>query len=148
MSADTGGTSRQTRLFRDLVGFYFLSVHRKLTLKKFSTDNPSEETPKIQRLFTPRSNWRPPIPNKTLETFYRAIKNDLIQENMKNRCLTKDNLSKEDRTFLKSLKENSQIVIKKADKGSAVVMMNTPDYLRVGYDQQFYQKLDHDPTKI
>jgi hypothetical protein len=129
----------------------FKEFHRKLELKKFFADNPTDEIPQIQRKFTPKSNWRPPVPNKTLETFYRAVKNDLIQENMKYKKLAEDNLTKQDRDFLKQLKENPLITIKKADKGSAVVIMNTTDYLREGYkqlnDQTFYQKLDHDPTK-
>jgi hypothetical protein len=70
---------------------------------------------------------------------------------MKCKKLCKNNLDKEDRLFLKSIKENPEIIIKKADKGSAVVIINTTDYLREGYQQlsdaKFYQKLDHDLTK-
>ena len=40
--------------------------------------------------------------------------------------------------------------MKTADKGSAVVVMNTEDYLREGYrqvlDQKLYTKIEHDPT--
>ena len=60
------------------------------------------------------------------------------------------NLTKEERLGLKSLLESNDIIIKKADKGSAVMVMNTTDYLREGYrqlqDTNFYQKLDKDPT--
>ena len=49
------------------------------------------------------------------------------------------------------LKSNPEIVIKKADKGSAVVVMNTTDYLIEGYrqlsDQNFYIKIREDPTE-
>jgi hypothetical protein len=128
----------------------FKEFHRKLELKKFFKDNPTEEIPPIQRIFTPKSSWRPPVPNKTLETFYRAVKNDLIKINRGGSKLTPDNLNKKEREFLKKLKDNPHITIKKADKGSAVVVMNTSDYLREGYqqlnDRQFYQKLDSDPT--
>ena len=45
---------------------------------------------------------------------------------------------------------NKNIVIKKADKGSAVVVMNATDYLREGYrqlgDTNVYTKLKNDPT--
>ena len=51
---------------------------------------------------------------------------------------------------LKALTDNPEIVIKKADKGSAVVVMNTTDYLREGYRQltdiKYYTKLPDDPT--
>ena len=43
-------------------------------------------------------------------------------------------------------------MIKKADKGSAVVVMNTIDYLREGYrqlsDANFYTPLNNDPTHM
>jgi hypothetical protein len=129
----------------------FKEFHRKLELKKFFQDNPVDEVPVIQKKFTAKSQWRPPVPNKTLETFYRAFKNDLIKESLKYSKLDKDNLSKEDSMFLKSLKDNPHVVVKKADKGSAVVIMNTTDYLREGYkqldDANFYQKLHNDPSK-
>jgi hypothetical protein len=129
----------------------FKEFHRKLELKKFFKDNPSDEIPSIQQKFSPKSNWRPPIPNKTLETFYRAVKNDLIKQNMIYRKLCPDNLSIKDRQFLKNIRSNPEIIVKKADKGSAVVIMTTSDYLREGYrqlnDHNFYHKLDHDPTK-
>ena len=53
-------------------------------------------------------------------------------------------------TGLRELSDNPDITIQKADKGSAVVVMDTKDYLREGYrklsDSNFYTKLDHDPT--
>ena len=61
------------------------------------------------------------------------------------------NLTKGERLGLTELSKNPEIVIKKADKGSAVVIMNTTDYLREGYrqlsDPNFYQKLREDPTE-
>ena len=61
-----------------------------------------------------------------------------------------DNLTKEQRMGITELCNNKNIVIKKADKGSAVVVMNTTDYLREGYrqlgDTNFYTKLKNDPT--
>ena len=60
------------------------------------------------------------------------------------------NLSKKQTQGLRELSQNPDIVIKKADKGSAIVVMNSRDYLREGYrqlsDPDFYCKLDHDPT--
>jgi hypothetical protein len=92
----------------------FKEFHRKLEQKKLFKDNPTEEIPPIQRLFTPKS---PPVPNKTLEAFYRAIKNDLKKINRGCPKLTPDNLQKEEREFLKTLKDNPHITIKKQTKG-------------------------------
>ena len=59
-------------------------------------------------------------------------------------------VTKEERLGLKQLSTNPEIVIKKADKGSAVVIMQTTDYLREGYrqlsDRNFYNTLTEDPT--
>ena len=59
-------------------------------------------------------------------------------------------MTKQERMGLKTLKDNPHILIKMADKRSAVVVMNTTDYLREGYrqlqDQKFYQKLHTDIT--
>ena len=52
---------------------------------------------------------------------------------------------------LQELKERDDIVIKSADKGSAVVVMDKVDYLeqanRQLTDERFYKKLDSDPTE-
>ena len=52
---------------------------------------------------------------------------------------------------LQELKERDDIVIKSADKGSTVVVMDKVDYLeqanRQLTDERFYKKLDSDPTE-
>ena len=52
---------------------------------------------------------------------------------------------------LQGLKERDDIVIKSADKGSAVVVMDKVDYLeeanRQLTDERFYKKLDSDPPR-
>jgi hypothetical protein len=125
----------------------FIDFHRRLELHQFFADQdiPNSAPDK----FTPRSTWRPPIPNKTLEAYKAAVRNDLLQCNPQKSFMS--NITKEQYMGLRSLTNNPDIVIKKADKGSAVVVMNTVDYLREGYrqlqDSNFYQKLDHDPTE-
>ncbi|XP_062586229.1 uncharacterized protein LOC134247840 [Saccostrea cucullata] len=64
---------------------------------------------------------------------------------------TPDNLSKEERSALQSLKNGDDIVIKTADKGSTVVVLDKETYMaeaqRQLSDERFYKKLDSDPTK-
>jgi hypothetical protein len=100
--------------------------------------------------FAPKSNWRPPVPNKTLEAYKAAVRYDLAT-----RPLAKDynhNLTREQWRALNELTTKPDIIIKKADKGSAVVLMNTTDYLREGLrqlqDRKFYKLMDHDPTEL
>ena len=102
----------------------------------------------LQAKFKLKSSWRPSPPNRTLDIFQRSIKQEILKSKFKTKKY--DNLTKEERKGLKSLKDNPHITIKKADKGSAVVVMNTTDYLREGYrqlqDGQFYQKIPGDIT--
>ena len=111
-------------------------------------DNEDELNKEIQQKFRPKSGWKPQPPNRTLDLFQRSIKQEILK------CKTKvkhfNNLTKDERTGLKTLRDNPHITIKKADKGSAVVVMNTTDYLREGYrqllDENFYQKIPNDIT--
>ena len=61
-----------------------------------------------------------------------------------------DNFSKSDRSALYNLPKREDIVIKPADKGSAVVVMDRDHYVseaeRQLNDSTFYKPLDHDPT--
>jgi hypothetical protein len=124
----------------------------KISIENWNLKSSSKTTQKTtqQQILTPKSNRRLRVPNKSLETFYRAVKNKLIWANQQITQLAPDILIKEDRTCLKILKDNPHIIIKKLDKGSAVVIMNTSDYLREGYrqfnDQQVYQKLESGPN--
>ena len=93
---------------------------------------PDEESlnKEIQAKFKPKSEWRPYPPNRTLDFFQRSIKQEILKCKFKHK--RHDNLTKEERIGMRSLTENPRITIQKADKGSAVVVMNTTDYLREG----------------
>ena len=62
-----------------------------------------------------------------------------------------NNLTKEECRVLKELKSKTNIVIKKANKGSAVVIMNRDDYVKEGLrqlnDDKYYLKTDLDLTQ-
>ena len=51
---------------------------------------------------------------------------------------------------MKLLKQDTSIVIKPADKGTTVVVMNRQDYLTESYnqlgDEKFYRRVDEHPT--
>ena len=61
------------------------------------------------------------------------------------------NLTRGERSAMRNLSRNKDIVIKPADKGSAVVILNTRDYIAEGdrqlNDDKFYQKLDQNKTR-
>ena len=95
--------------------------------------------------FTGKSDWDPPdgcVPEKI-----HNILNELDQK-VDNVRLTKDknNLCSGQISALKHLRNKKQIIIKKADKGSAIVVMNKQDYLfeaeRQLNDARYYTKIN------
>ena len=60
------------------------------------------------------------------------------------------NLSFEEREALKGLRNDSEIIIKSADKGSGVVVWDREDYLKEAdsqlSDHSVYEKIDYDPS--
>ena len=62
-----------------------------------------------------------------------------------------NNITPQERAAIRELKDNQKIIIKPADKGSAVVILNRDDYLSEGYkqlsDTNFYLKQDSDLTE-
>ena len=60
------------------------------------------------------------------------------------------NLTKKERKGIKSLAQNTDIVIKLADKGGAIVIQDKTKYIAECQHQlsneTHYQKLDYDPT--
>ena len=126
----------------------FMNENAKEDMNDSPADNvdPYKE---IHRPFKNKSSWKPNPPNRTLDTYKRAFKMNLLNSKVK-QC-HQHNLTKEQWKGLMELRKNPEIVIKKADKGSAVVIMNTTDYLREGYrqlsDRNFYVKIREDPTE-
>ena len=92
----------------------------------------------------------------TMETIPGAHRNPAInyQELLtfldKKPTFNKNNITPKQKELIITLRKNKAITIKKADKGAAVVILKTSDYLREAYrqlnDTNFSQKLDHDIT--
>ena len=86
----------------------------------------------------PKSTFNPVGPFQ-LETMFYSIEQDLHR--LKFKQPKKKNLTHEEYKSIKSLKNNSDIIIKPADKGSAVVILNKDYYIAEGerqlQDQQF-----------
>ena len=77
-----------------------------------------------------KSDWEPPVqPSVTLETYFEGVKGQLVKFVL---FKPKNNLLFEERKAIKDLRSNSDIVIKKADKGIITVIMNTKDKTQEG----------------
>ena len=82
--------------------------------------------------------------------YIRAVQRDVMQVYQKQAPFRR-NLSRSELKALNSLSSRSDIIIKPADKGGAVVVMNTSDYTAEAHkqlsDTKFYKQLDYDPTE-
>ena len=90
----------------------------------------------------------PPRSSRILNRTLASIRYDLKHVDIDN---TPSNLTRAERTALKRLIGDEDLVVSKADKGDATVVMSTPQYLEMAYkhlsDRSTYKLLVHDPTR-
>ncbi|CAN7939219.1 unnamed protein product [Ixodes hexagonus] len=135
------GHHNEFQLFWDLENFA-----RTLRLQEFFHGKETEER-------HPLSNPRQWAPNsqrdKYLDLYIESVQRDILKS-FKDPKKFRQNISKDERAAMKALSERTDIIIKPADKGGAVVVLNKTDYLEEGMrqlnDRSFYKPLDTDPT--
>ena len=120
-----------------------------LDCDEVSSDSDSEDACNYR--FVKKSEFVPkPSKNVTLESSIDNVKSDILCTAKVN-ADTFDNLTPVERTALQNLRSNEDIIIKPADKGSAVVVMDKSAYIREAErqlsDNRFDNKSDKDPTK-
>ena len=81
----------------------------------------------ISQTFSLKSNWKPPEGHPNLEVFLSQIENELFKTI--ETPLGYSNLSKEEWEAVRTLAGDCNIVIKKADKCSRVVIWDRNDYI-------------------
>ena len=80
--------------------------------------------------FHVKSTWKPPIqPSVALESYLEEVRSQLADLKF---TKPKNNLPPAERKALKALKGDTEINIKKADKGTTTVVMNTQDKINEG----------------
>ena len=111
------------------------------------TDVEGKDNPFKHRKFTNPSSWVPP-PVANLEFF--ISKNNLDLSRCKPPPCGKSNISADETKALKQLASNRNIVIKPADKGGAVVILDREFYIAEGIrqlsDPKFYLQQNTDLT--
>ena len=135
-------------------------IERSILLKDFFHNRPSDFDPNnFSKMFIKRSTWMPPkkaISSATLDTInsMRRITDEKLARIRYNTCSgtrirhtnIRDNLTGAERRALTQLRNNTDIVIKPADKGGAVVIMDRELYIAEGMRQlsnpQYYTELD------
>ena len=112
-------------------------------------DNMNSLTPFKHRKFKNPAKGRGPPGPLNLEAMVLCNERDL---NKRPECkpIGRKNLTQREFQAIKKLKNNEDIIIYPADKGSAVVIQNRREYLREGYrqlsDTNSYRELQNDPT--
>ena len=81
--------------------------------------------------FRPKSSFNPRNKDVIIERYLSCLEKRLLDIEIP--CLKFNNLTKEEREALYSLKDDPSIIIKGADKGSVVVVWEREDYLKETY---------------
>lgn len=116
--------------------------HRKLKLVAYFRKNNKREP----RPFMPTSTWNPP-PDKIPTPVHNLVEQDKKDfKQLYRRFPERTNLSRTEVKALRDLMHEKRIVIKPADKGSAVVIMGREQYVREASrqlnDETYYKKLE------
>ena len=137
------------KLLQDILLF-----DRRLRLKYFfHHNNNTQPTEQKNTTLYPSSGWTPPSGQDPFLESYRStiIHNTLKEIKKNNKRQFKRNLKKEELTAITTLRNNKDIVIKPADKGRNIVIMNRYDYIKEGLrqlsDHNHYELLEKDPTQ-
>ena len=86
-----------------------------------------------QHPFHIKSNWEPPVQQSVaLETFLEKVRVQLAEIEL---IKPRNNLPFKERKAPRELRSNSEIIIKRTDKGTATVIMNKTDKIQEGQVQ-------------
>ena len=125
---------------------------RKLKLKEyFKNDQPLDKNDETIRFRALRNEkWTPPNTHHTINTFIESFDKQIKNEITQHKRLTRNNLTKNEVKALKDLQKRTDIIIINADKGGAITILNTEDYVKEANRQLnnnlCYQKLNSNPT--
>ncbi len=105
------------------------NYHRKIELALYFQNTQRQSKRNISSRFLPPSTWRPPPEKLPPEAAILRKQDRMCFKNKYAQIKELQNVSGEDLRELKLLKENNGIVIKPADKGNALVIMDRAQYL-------------------
>ena len=123
----------------------FSAFERRMHIQYHFRDHNSEKP-----TFYKKSNWDPPVPECTpIHDYLSCVQND-IRNLYTHPKQNPQNLTKNELEALNELKNNQNIVIKRADKGGKIVIWPREMYVSEASkqlsDTKYYHKLDKDQT--
>jgi len=121
---------------------------RALQLNYYFRNNNNNNKKPINKVWQGKSTWLPKKPNPHISRFIINL-NCAILDTRK--IAIKSNLTREEKQALKDLRNNKDIVIKKADKGGGIAVMDKTEYVtkidNMLKDENVYEKQNEDNTK-
>ena len=103
----------------------------------------------LEKKFYMKSDWEPPKACVELENFILKIQQKF--DSWKPPRWIKDNLSKEERNFIKNIREDTNIVYMWEDKGPSFTKMTRDQYVAAGETEvkksKFFKEIQGDPCK-
>ena len=125
---------------------------RKVRLAEY-IDNSNSDNFQCHHTAHKSTVWTPPAGrNLCIDTFVNHVRGHLNTFIKSKKNLNFHNLPNEEKKALDNLMSDREIVIRKADKGGAITILNQEDYkeeiLTQLSNNKFYKKLDYDPTTI
>ena len=100
---------------------------RNFRLREYFADSDSPVDSDTNK-FSKKTTWTPP-PNrdKALDMFISVVESELMNAPKQQQKIP--NLTADERLALRNLKQNTEVVIREADKGSAMVVMSRERYI-------------------
>ena len=102
-----------------------------------------------QEKFKPKSTFNPRNKDAVIETYLSCLEERLLDIEIP--CKRFNNLTKDERNAMYSLKNNKSIIIKGADKGAAVIVWNLEDNLKEAKkqleDKEVYLEVPNESLK-
>lgn len=126
-----------------------LDFKRRMRLKVHFGENKSNRNP-IPRKFRNKSSYYPDDRHPVLEKYLSSVTSKFIDWTQNENTKTKAASYSYRNRILKIIKRNRKIVVKKQDKGSAVVLINRDLYVQKGYEflenASYFQEIQNDST--
>lgn len=130
----------------------FYRFMRSIRLKHFFTNVIIEQEPPASKEyveFKPKSTFVAPVSHKTLDLFEKLVLLDIHKLDFK--VKKNSNFSKKERNILQKLSNQKELTFQRADKGGALIIMNTEHYNKKVMehlaDETTYLRLEIDPTQ-
>ena len=110
----------------------------------------NDERPFSQERFKPKSTFNPRNKDAVIETYLSCLEERLLDIEIPSKRF--NNLTKDERNAMYSLKDDKSIIIKGADKGSVVIVWDREDYIKEATkqleDKEVYMEVPNDSSAL